>query len=275
MTTTKVHPQLTARFMVVTPALATEWLGKNRKNRNLRTKKAERYARDLKSGNWLATGDAIKFDWNGTLLDGQHRLTAILQSGTSAQMLVVRGLDPAVMNVLDTGAARTPADMLLLNGKQNTAVVAAVAKLCLNWQAGNIKTSASTLVLNPTHSEILAFVESDPTIQWAASRAQHFYGIGLSAKPSVVGFALWLTGNVDAAAANVFFTSLAEMTTDGAGDPRYALLRRLNSMKEERVTQVAQAWAIIRAWNAWRAGDHLGKIQSSGAGKSSVFPEPI
>ena len=41
MTTTKVHPQLTARFMVVTPALATEWLGKNRKNRNLRTKKAE------------------------------------------------------------------------------------------------------------------------------------------------------------------------------------------------------------------------------------------
>lgn len=275
MTTTKVHPQLSARFMVVTPALASEWLGKNRKNRNLRTKKADRYARDLKAGNWLTTGDAIRFDWNGNLIDGQHRLTAILQSGSSAQMLVVRGLDPAVMNVLDTGAARSSSDMLLLNGKQNTAVVAAGAKLCLNWQAGNIKTAASTLVLNPTHSEILEFVESDPTIQWASSRAQHFYGSGLAAKPSVVAFTLWLTGNVDAPAANTFFTSLAEMTTDGAGDPRYALLRRLNAMKDERTSQVGQAWAFVRAWNAWRAGETLGKIQSSGQGKASVFPEPI
>lgn len=275
MTTPKVHPKLTARFVVVTPAMATEWLGKNHNNRRPRNGKTIRYARDIRAGNWLVTGESIKFDWNDVLIDGQHRLAAILQAGMSAEVLVIYGLDPRVKDVLDTGATRTSADMLLLNGKQNTGVVAAAAKLCLNWQAGNIKTSASTLVLNPTHSEILAFVESDPTIQWASNRAQHFYGSGLAAKPSVIAFTLWLTGNVDAPAANTFFTSLTEMTTDGAGDPRYALLRRLNGMKEERTSQVGQAWAFLRAWNAWRSGERLGKIQSSGAGKSSVFPEPI
>lgn len=275
MTAIKVHPKRSARFAVVTPAMASEWLGKNRKNRKLRPGKAARYARDITSGNWLATGDAVKFDHDGNLLDGQHRLTAILQAGEPAEMLVVTGLDPAVMNVLDTGAARTSSDMLLLNGKQNTAVVAAAAKLCLNWQAGNIKTSASTLVLNPTHSEILAFAESDPTIQWASSRAQHFYGAGLKARPSVVAFCMWLTGQIDAPATNLFFTSLAEMNTDGAGDPRYTLLRRLNAMQDERTSQIGQAWVIIRAWNAWRAGDRATKFVSNSHGKPLAFPEPV
>ena len=159
MTTQKVHPKQTARFVVVTPAMATEWLGKNHKNRRPRSGKAVRYARDIKAGNWLVTGESIKFDWNDVLIDGQHRLMAILQTGVAIHVLVVWGLDPRVKDVLDTGATRTSADMLLLNGKQNTAVIAAAAKLCLNWQAGNIKTSSSTLTPHPTHSEILPFVE--------------------------------------------------------------------------------------------------------------------
>jgi hypothetical protein len=273
MTDTKVHPKPTARFVTVTPKVAHEWLSKNRKNRNLRPSKVDRIARDIVAGRYMVTGEAAKFDWNGNLIDGQHRCAAILKADTPVHMLVVYGLDPASQDVMDTGAARSSADMLGLNGKQHTAITAASIKLILNWQAGNIRSSASTLTLSPTHAEILAFADVDPTISWAAARAQHFYGMGLSVRPSVLAFCLWLTGRRDAPAANSFFESLAEMTTDGIGDPRYALLRRLHTMKDERTTQVMEAWVVIRAWNAWRADERMEKVQIGSRGKPSPFPE--
>lgn len=274
MPTTTV-PKVSARLVTVTPKMAHEYLSKNRKNRNLRPSKVDRLARDITAGNFLVTGEAIKFDADGNLIDGQHRCASILKADKPVQILVVTGLDPAVQQVLDTGAARTQADALALEGKRNTAVLAAASKLAINWEAGVIRTSASTLTISPTHSEIISFANTDPHIQWASDRAQHFYGMGLSAKPSVVAFCIWLMGKVDAPDTNRFFGSLAEMATDGAGDPRHALLRRLHAMRDERTTQVEQAFAFVKAWNAWRKGERLSKIQNAGAGKPSAFPEPI
>lgn len=273
MPTPTVAPK--ARFITVTPKMAHEYLSKNRKNRKIRPSRVDRLARDILAGNYLVTGEAIKFDKNGNLIDGQHRCAAILKAGQPVCILVVTGLDLGVQRVIDTGGARSAADALLMDGKKDTAVLAAAAKFALNWQAGVIRTSASTLSFSPTHSEILSFADADPFIQWAAERGQHYYGQGFSAKPSVVAFCLWLTGQVDAPDANRFFTSLVEMQTEGSGDPRLALLRRLHAMKDEKSTQVDEAWAIIRAWNAWRKGERLERILSASHGKPSPFPEPV
>lgn len=273
MATPTVHPKPTAKLMTVTPKLASEWLGKNRKNRNLRPALVSRYARDMKAGRWEVTGEAVKFNTDGNLTDGQHRLAAILQSGTAVDLFVVHNLNGHSQDVMDTGTRRSAQDMLLLNGKRNTAVLASAVRLCLNWQVGNLKTSASFPSFSPTHSEVLDFAESDPRIQWAADRARHFYTAGLrSLKPSVMAFCLWLMADEDASAANTFFQSMADMTTDGPGDPRYALLRRLHTMRDEKVTQVFQATAVLKAWQAWRKGEKLQRIQASGHGKPSSFP---
>lgn len=273
--TTTVQPKPTAKMVRVTPKMAQQWLVKNHKNRNLRNAKVDRYARDLVAGAWRFTGETIKFDWDGNLIDGQHRLAAILKADVEIDLLVVRDVDPKAQDVMDTGAARTTVDMLQLNGKQNSAVLAAGTKLCLNWQAGNIKTSHSTLILNPTHSEILAFVELDDRIVWSATLAQALYPSLRNARPSVLCFSIWLTSAVDAKASREFHQSLADMATGGPGDPRYALLRRLNAMQEEKTSQVGQAFVFVKAWNAWRAGDSLSKLQTGGGGvKTSQFPEP-
>lgn len=273
MTTNTVHPKPTARLMTVTPKLASEWLGKNRKNRNLRPALVSRYARDMKAGRWEVTGESVKFNTDGHLTDGQHRLAAILQANTSVDLFVVRDLNGHSQDFMDTGARRTTADMLKLNGKQNATELAAAVRFAMNWQAGNIKTSASTLTLTPTHSETLAFVGTDARIEWAATRARHFYDNGLrSIKPSVLAFCLWIMADEDASAANTFFQSMADMTTDGPGDPRYALLRRLHSMKDEKATQVFQATAVLKAWQAWRKGEKLSKVNAAGHGKPTPFP---
>lgn len=274
MPPTTVAPK--ARFVTVTPKMAHEYLSKNRKNRNLRPSKVDRLARDILAGNYLLTGEAIKFDVDGNLIDGQHRCAAILKADKSVQVLVVTGLPSDAQKVLDTGAARTPSDALQLSGRSHAAILASASKMAMNWEAGNIRTSASTLTLSPTHSEVLAFVDGDPHIQWAAARAQHFYGAGLSAPPSAIAFAMWLIGQVDAPQCNRFFESLAEMRTDGSGDPRYVLLRRLHGMKDERTTSVYAAFVLVRGWNAWRKGETIKRITGFGGGSKAVaFPEPV
>ena len=87
--------------------LARTYLEENDLNRGMRDRVVNAYARDMERNEWLVTGETIKFAKTGILLDGQHRLAAIRDSGQPQRMLVVRGLEPATRSVIDTGAPRT------------------------------------------------------------------------------------------------------------------------------------------------------------------------
>ncbi len=96
---------------IVTPALARKWLELNAENNRLpRPRKIQAYARDMASGNWNSdSGETIKFDKNGILVDGQNRLQAVLLADMSIAMDVVTGLpELAVSNWRCSSAAGTP-----------------------------------------------------------------------------------------------------------------------------------------------------------------------
>lgn len=80
--------------VTITPQVAQMMLEHNTHNRNLTESRAQAYARDMASGNWRYTGEGIKFGPDGTLLDGQTRLRAIVLSGVTITMPVWRGIDP-------------------------------------------------------------------------------------------------------------------------------------------------------------------------------------
>ena len=102
----------------ITPEKAQLLLARNADhNRKLRPSKVTRYAEDMKTGQWKATPEPIIFDWNGTLINGQHRLNAIVESGTSHMMFIVRDVDPEIYDKIDRGAQRSPSDALGLPKK--------------------------------------------------------------------------------------------------------------------------------------------------------------
>lgn len=96
----------------VTPALAAKWLERNTRNRPLRDAVVLKYASDMRDGKWKVTGDAIAFDKNGAVVNGQHRLWAVLESGKTICMLVVFDLDPDVVYVLDDHFKRKLVDII-------------------------------------------------------------------------------------------------------------------------------------------------------------------
>lgn len=100
----------------VTPAQAIQWLGAdvNFDNRNLRPSHVAYLCKQMLDGEWKTTHQGIAFASDGRLLDGQHRLAAVVRSKIAVQMQVSRDVDPESFSVLDCGIKRTHYDRVLL-----------------------------------------------------------------------------------------------------------------------------------------------------------------
>lgn len=101
-------------LVVVTPALAERWLLKNSFNRSIGERLIENYARQMIAGNWRRTHQGIAFDEEGVVIDGQHRLHAVIRSGKSVPMLVFLNEKQSIHEALDGGKHRTLLDVVRL-----------------------------------------------------------------------------------------------------------------------------------------------------------------
>jgi hypothetical protein len=108
------EPPLHSSWVFVTPSLAAEWLRHNR-NRSLNRARVEQCKRDLVVGEFFATHQGVAFRQDGSLGDGQHRLTAIVETGIGLWLLVTWGLSDGAVLVVDSGAVRTVAHGLQLS----------------------------------------------------------------------------------------------------------------------------------------------------------------
>jgi hypothetical protein len=92
-------------IVTITPEIAEEMLTHNSCNRGVSGQLVKKYADDMMSGNWDLTPQPIVFDKEGVLMDGQHRLMAVVRSGLSNRFVVCTGA-PLTYNI-DVGRKRT------------------------------------------------------------------------------------------------------------------------------------------------------------------------
>lgn len=99
------------QVMNVTPAKAAGWLKMNTINRPVRKQHVARLAQAMKRGEWVANHQAIAL--NGSkLIDGQHRLMAVIESGLSfVEMSVIADADTKHFDTIDIGVKRSNADI--------------------------------------------------------------------------------------------------------------------------------------------------------------------
>ena len=93
----------------ITPEKAIAYLGKSTGNRPTIQRSVNEIAAAIKAGKWRVTPNGIGFDVSGRLIDGHHRLTAIVQAGLAVQSWVVRGLDQDSWFAIDNGKRRSVA----------------------------------------------------------------------------------------------------------------------------------------------------------------------
>lgn len=142
-----------AKIEIVTPHMAKEWLERAEPNRHFNQSYAAMFADDMRNGRWENNGQPIILDTAGRLLDGQHRLSAVLASGMSIAMLIVRGVATQSIRTIDTGRPRSVGNILQINGFKYSIEMASVSRLVHNYVAG------TNLRYNPSKQVIIAIAE--------------------------------------------------------------------------------------------------------------------
>lgn len=267
---TKTAP-VRAEIITVTPHMARAWLAENGSNRSLRRILIRTYANEMMAGRWRVTGEAIQFGTDGRLLNGQHRLNAVIMADTAVPMLVVSGVDPDAQLVMDSGAKRTASDALSFLGVPNAAIVAAIGRLAL--QVAYSPDAFNSYV--PTHSELAEWVESHGQVHRSATFASTS-AKKIAMQPAVVGYTHMVLSGIDVFAAESFWTAVADQVAAYPGDPAVALARRLNVARRERETLPKHALLsmVYRAWNVRRDGRAMSivKVNSPAGG---LIPVPV
>ncbi len=101
----------------ITPEMAKAILAGNTGNRAIRANAVRNMADDMRRGFWRLTHQGIAIAQDGRLLDGQHRLHAILDYGQPVEMMVARNVDPAAFSAMDRGRVRQVRDILQQDGR--------------------------------------------------------------------------------------------------------------------------------------------------------------
>jgi hypothetical protein len=266
----------------VTPDIAREWMESMGPNRRLSPSNLANLVRSMEEGRWHTDGSPIKFDRSGRLVDGQHRLAGIIQTGIPQSFVVVWGVAPEALTTLDTGKSRNRADVLMIHDPNVVDVnnTAAATTIMLRWARGfrnnNLRNEAVS------NDEAVAFYdEHREEIAEATKHGKKVqYAMGAGSNQA---FALcwWLFATVDAEDAEFFWDRLIDGQGLELGNPIYALrelLRReanLPSTRDKMRADVVIA-LTIKAWNAYRQGETIQLLRfKPGGAHPEKFPEPI
>ena len=108
------------QVLEITPAKATYWLDANEGNRRLDWNYIAQLARDIKAGQFACTHQGIAFDTQGRLIDGQHRLWAIIEADVPVKIRVFYNESPESTIHIDGNHPRRAADRMTLGRSLGT-----------------------------------------------------------------------------------------------------------------------------------------------------------
>ena len=163
--------QLTIEVQTITPDTAKQLLSKNiDTNRKLKPNLVRKYVTDILSGKWEIS-DSLKIDKNDNLIDGQHRLHAIIQANKPVDLAVSRGYEPKAAQYLDIGAKRTVSDIARLQGVQLSPKVSAILR---NIVAAGLTNSDFQTKVSLTEQDIIDLYHTiQPELNYALELRQY------------------------------------------------------------------------------------------------------
>lgn len=269
---------VSAKIETVTPQKAEAWLGKAAGNRNIRATKVAEYAAAMTRGEWKLSGEAIKFNGQD-MIDGQHRLKAVIESGQSVPMLVVRGLETDVMEVLDTGTKRTLADLLKIRGEVNAlnlaSAIVGLAQTRTAIETGKWpQKQGRTFISN---QQALALLEEEPSIRDSVRAGINLRVTrhGLYTQPTTLYVTYHLFSDIDEDDRDAFFRQLQGVGV-AENSPILHYRRRFSGGIDMPVTRRDHIALLLKTWNYWRNGEYPALLSwKPGGKKPERFPVPV
>jgi hypothetical protein len=255
---------------------AQEMLKRNDINRNTSPVVIKRYARDmLREDGWdFFAADPIRVNKDGEILDGQQRLEALVLAGETNPDVVLKtwlywGIPTESQVKMDQGRPRSRTDQLVIRKMPNPRDRSSIASLLLQWQ--NPENLFTKMIL--TNDEVLEFAEANyDRITRATEHALKLRKVGFAV--SIAGAVYFKAEEKVLWEASNFFTSVATGENLPQGHPALRLRNTVffNKGKGRRINRLEELYYVVRAWNGFRKGETLNKLQLPPGGLEGLTP---
>lgn len=246
----------------VTVAKANQWLDKNVANRRPAPAVIRDYARAMARCEWVINGETIKFDQDGNLLDGQHRLAAVLQANKPVRMSICRGLERETFTTLDTGKRRGGGDIVSLRGWKYAGPIANAARCLFYYKTDHWTDGKPMRFPRVSNTQLNNLLDLTPELEAAAIEAHTADHTFDALTPGNRTLAWLLTSRLDRRFASQFFSVVAARRS-APGTNADKLRIRYAEIASEIVTtppSIRLAW-FIQAWNADRSGGSVHRFK--------------
>lgn len=246
-------PNLVIGVETISPKLAAEWLKANRLNRPVRQAHVNFLAREIEEGKWQLNGQAIIICENEDVLDGQHRLKAIIEAGVSIKTLVIYGVKKEAFKTIDTGIVRTSSDALVVffpgRGSLTCKTIGSAIPWCkaLERKTCHVKTKTS-------NEQAIAYVNEHPSLWQCAAEVLAYPKDTrvISAAMATAAYEMFQRKDVEVARDFIRAVCTGEMI--GKDDPEYILRTMLgrDAASIQRYPNAIRMRMIVKAWNLKR-----------------------
>lgn len=264
----------------ITPLMAQEWLEHSQfENRHVRQYNVDKIAADIRAGRWIYDGNPIRFDIEGNLIDGQHRLWAVIMAKKEVISSVVRGINHDAVDVIDTGNSRSTGDILHFNGYKNTVALAGVVRLNIGYMdcmGDMLKWSKANSRRKLSNQQIIDHIERHKGMAEATSLALSYKMCKKMMGQVVLSFSYFVLSQIDDLECDNFFVMFERGTNLQDGSPIIALrnaftLRDFNHLgRSGDQTHIYKIALIFKAWKAYKQKKPVQRLTYS---LDEAFPE--
>ena len=229
------------KVITVTPRDAERLLKNMVNNRQPNERHITFLAQAMKRGEWDVTGQPIIISESNKLLDGQHRMRAVLASKCTVQMLAVYGIKDSFFSKMDQGRARGISDCI--GSIANKHDVAAVIRLVYAEKKSDKGSKIHATNYKPTNDEALDILRSYPGIVNAASFCTKYKRARRMASPSALSYCLFRMRQDNETEADLF---IQRMDTGEGLSKRSPLLSLRNQLIDgKRIDGINCRWNVV------------------------------
>lgn len=233
----------------ITPAKAKLYLAQNKGNRPLQKLHVNFLASEIEKGNWKCNGESIKIGKDKQIIDGQHRLTAVVKANKSITTALMTGLDPAVFDTIDTGKNRSPGDTYALMGEKNAKPLAVLIKNLHRYYMNDWKKQQR--ISNSEFEKLLTrWPDARTIVNNYALKAPGLLNL------RIIHFCYYVFKKKNKDQASDFMTKLCHGNDIAARSPIMAVRNKImeGRLKGMRMDPDAVITLIFKAWNMYREG---------------------
>ena len=274
-----MRSQVKIETVTITPAMATKMLEANTINRPLSDAHVHRIARQITEGKWKFNGDTIKIADTKDVVDGQHRLWAIIEASRPVETIIVHGVSRDSFATLDTiRKARSGSDILALMPNAPPArgkTIAAALKLLVSYQRtkGNLKLMSKP-DMRVENSDVQDAFVHHPNIVEAVNRV---HKLGDIVALSVAAFVFYIAVSRNEPLAEEMIEVLHAPAGIAQSNPFFKLRHALLASREKRKTNTLEQTALMfKALNAAKSGKRVEKIMWKQQGSmAEEFPKLV